>query len=148
MQYIDFNFWLVGDILLKADKMSMANSLEVRVPFLDKPLVDEVTSLPTKYKIMNNETKYAFREVCKKYLPLKWANKKKLGFPVPIRAWIKEEDIYNNLYELFKKENEFFDNDKIIRLLEEHKKGKRDNSRKIWTIYVFLIWYQEYFVKR
>ena len=148
MQYIDFNFWLVGDILLKADKMSMANSLEVRVPFLDKPLVDEVTSLPTKYKIMNNETKYAFREVCKKYLPLKWANKKKLGFPVPIREWIKEEDIYNNLYELFKKENEFFDNDKIIRLLEEHKKGKRDNSRKIWTIYVFLIWYQEYFVKR
>ena len=67
---------------------------------------------------------------------------------MPIREWIKEEDIYNNLYELFKKENEFFDNDKIIRLLEEHKNGKRDNSRKIWTIYVFLIWYQEYFVKR
>lgn len=148
MQYIDFNFWLIGDILLKADKMSMANSLEVRVPFLDKKLISNVISIPSEYKIVGNETKYAFRQVCKETLDSKWANKKKLGFPVPIREWIKDEDVYNNIYKLFSEANEFFNTNKIIKLLEEHKKGKRDNSRKIWTIYSFLIWYQEYFVKR
>ncbi len=148
MQYIDFNFWLIGDILLKADKMSMANSLEVRVPFLDKKLISNCISIPSEYKIVGNETKYAFRQVCKETLDSKWANKKKLGFPVPIREWIKDEDVYNNIYKLFSEANEFFNTKNIIKLLEEHKKGKRDNSRKIWTIYSFLIWYQEYFVKR
>ena len=148
MQYIDFNFWLIGDILLKADKMSMANSLEVRVPFLDRPLISSVINMPAKYKIVGNQTKYAFREVCKEALPEKWASKKKLGFPVPIREWIKEEDVYNDIYEKFMGSEEFFKPKKIIKLLEEHKNGKRDNSRKIWTIYSFLVWYQEYFVKR
>lgn len=148
MQYIDFNFWLIGDILLKADKMSMANSLEVRVPFLDRPLITNVIGLPSKYKIVGNETKYAFRQVCREELDDKWANKKKLGFPVPIREWMKEEDVYNNIYKLFSESSEFFKTDKILKLLVDHKNGKRDNSRKIWTIYSFLIWYQEYFVKR
>ncbi|MBQ2872590.1 MAG: asparagine synthase (glutamine-hydrolyzing) [Bacilli bacterium] len=148
MQYIDFNFWLIGDILLKADKMSMANSLEVRVPFLDRELISNVIGIPSEYKIVGNETKYAFRQVCKETLEDKVANKKKLGFPVPIREWIKEEDTYNEIYKLFSESSEFFKVDKILKLLEEHKKGKRDNSRKIWTIYTFLIWYQEYFVKR
>lgn len=148
MQYIDFNFWLIGDILLKADKMSMANSLEVRVPFLDRMLISNVISMPSQYKIVGNETKYAFRQVCKETLDPKWANKKKLGFPVPIREWIKEEDTYNNIYKLFESSDEFFNVNRIIKLLEDHKNGKRDNSRKIWTIYSFLIWYQEYFVKR
>jgi asparagine synthase (glutamine-hydrolysing) len=148
MQYIDFNFWLIGDILLKADKMSMANSLEVRVPFLDRMLISNVISMPSEYKIVGNETKYAFRQVCKETLDPKWANKKKLGFPVPIREWIKEEDTYNNIYKLFESSHEFFNVNRILKLLEEHKTGKRDNSRKIWTIYSFLIWYQEYFVKR
>ena len=148
MQYIDFNFWLIGDILLKADKMSMANSLEVRVPFLDRPLVSSVINMPAKYKIVGNQTKYAFREVCKEVLPEKWASKKKLGFPVPIREWIKEEDVYNDIYEKFMTSEEFFKPKKIIKLLEDHKNEKRDNSRKIWTIYLFLVWYQEYFVKR
>ena len=148
MQYIDFNFWLIGDILLKADKMSMANSLEVRVPFLDRPLVNEVINIPSKYKIAGNQTKYAFREVCKEELPEKWADKKKLGFPVPIREWIKEEDIYNNIRKIFEDGGEFFKTDRIIKLLDDHCKGKHDNSRKIWTIYSFLIWYQEYFINR
>lgn len=148
MQYIDFNFWLIGDILLKADKMSMANSLEVRVPFLDRKLISNVISIPSEYKIVGNETKYAFRQVCKETLDTKWANKKKLGFPVPIREWIKDDDVYNNIYKLFSEGGSFFNTSKIIKLLEDHKKGKRDNSRKIWTIYSFLIWYQEYFVKR
>ena len=139
MQYIDFNFWLIGDILLKADKMSMANSLEVRVPFLDRVLISNVIGMPSEYKIVGNETKYAFRQVCKETLDPKWANKKKLGFPVPIREWIKEEDTYNDIYKMFSEANEFFKVDKIIKLLEEHKNGKRDNSRRIWTIYTFLV---------
>ena len=148
MQYIDFNFWLIGDILLKADKMSMANSLEVRVPFLDKFLISNVISIPAEYKIVGNETKYAFRQVCKEVLPEKWANKKKLGFPVPLREWLKEEEIYNKVKETFEKSSEFFNIERIIKLLDDHKRGKRDNSRKIWTIYTFLIWYQEYFIER
>lgn len=148
MQYIDFNFWLIGDILLKADKMSMANSLEVRVPFLDRVLIENVINIPAEYKIVGNETKYAFRQVCKENLDPKWANKKKLGFPVPIREWIKEEDIYNEIRKLFLEGSEFFNTKRIIKLLDDHKKGKRDNSRKIWTLYTFLVWYQEFFVKR
>ena len=148
MQYIDFNFWLIGDILLKADKMSMANSLEVRVPFLDRVLIENVIHMPSEYKIHGNETKYAFREVCEEVLDPKWAKKKKLGFPVPIREWIKEDDIYNSIYKLFSEGGEFFNTKKIIKLLDDHRKGKRDNSRKIWTIYTFLVWYQEYFVNR
>ncbi len=148
MQYIDFNFWLIGDILLKADKMSMANSLEVRVPFLDRVLISNVISIPAEYKIHGVETKYAFREVCKETLDPKWAEKKKLGFPVPMREWIKEDETYNQIHDLFSKSGEFFKTDKIIKLLDDHRRGKRDNSRKIWTIYSFLVWYNEYFVKR
>lgn len=148
MQYIDFNFWLIGDILLKADKMSMANSLEVRVPFLDRILIDEARKIPTKYKIKDGKTKYIFREVAHDVLPEKWSNKKKLGFPVPIREWLKEEDTYNLIKDRFSRAEEFFKPDKIIKLLDEHKKGKKDNSRKIWTIYSFLVWYDEYFVLR
>ena len=148
MQYIDFNFWLIGDILLKADKMSMANSLEVRVPFLDRCLISNVINIPSKYKIVGNETKYAFRQVCKDALEDKWANKKKLGFPVPIREWIKEKDVYDMIYDAFDNSYGFFKTKEILKLLSDHKNGKRDNSRKIWTIYTFLIWYQEYFVKR
>ena len=148
MQYIDFNFWLIGDILLKADKMSMANSLEVRVPYLDRILIDYARELPTKYKIKNGQTKYAFRRVANEVLESKFADKKKLGFPVPIREWIKEDDIYSKIKETFSRSSEFFKVDKITKLLDEHKEGKKDNSRKIWTIYSFLVWYDEYFIER
>ena len=148
MQYIDFNLWLVGDILLKADKMSMANSLEVRVPYLDRILFDYAKNIPTKYKIHDNQTKYAFRQVAHEVLEDKFANKKKLGFPVPIREWIKDEKYYNQIKKMFEKSDKFFNTKEIIKLLEEHKEGKKDNSRKIWTIYSFLTWYEEYFVLR
>lgn len=148
MQYIDFNFWLIGDILLKADKMSMANSLEVRVPYLDRVLIDSVRKMPTKYKICDGKTKYAFRKVASDVLPDKWASKKKLGFPVPIREWLKEDDTYNLVRERFERAGEFFDVQRIVHLLDEHREGKKDNSRKIWTIYSFLVWYDEYFVVR
>ena len=148
MQYIDFNFWLIGDILLKADKMSMANSLEVRVPYLDRILIDYARELPTKYKIKDGQTKYAFRKVANEVLESKFADKKKLGFPVPIREWIKEDDIYNKIKDTFSRSSEFFKVDEITKLLDEHKEGKKDNSRKIWTIYSFLVWYDEYFIAR
>ncbi len=148
MQYIDFNFWLIGDILLKADKMSMANSLEVRVPYLDRILIDYAKGLPTKYKIKDGQTKYAFRKVANEVLESKFADKKKLGFPVPIREWIKEEDIYNKIKDTFSRSSSFFKVDEINKLLDEHKEGKKDNSRKIWTIYSFLVWYDKYFIAR
>ena len=146
MQYIDFNFWLIYDILLKADKMSMANSLEVRVPYLDREVIEYASKLPSKYKIVGNETKYAFRKVAKEELADKVADKKKLGFPVPIREWLKEDDVYQE--NMFLESGYFFKPKKIIKLLDDHRAGKRDNSRKIWTIYTFLVWYQEYFIKR
>lgn len=145
MQYIDFNFWLIGDILLKADKMSMANSLEVRVPFLDRPLIDYALGLPTEYKTDKYTTKKIFRDIASEVLEDKVSSKKKLGFPVPIREWMKEEDTYKNIKALFEKDNKFFKTKKIVKLLEEHKKGKKDNSRKIWTVYVFLLWYEIFF---
>lgn len=148
MQYIDFNFWLIYDILLKADKMSMANSLEVRVPYLDREVIEYASKLPSKYKIVGNETKYAFRKVAKEELADKVADKKKLGFPVPIREWLKEDDVYQEVKNMFLESEYFFKPKKIIKLLDDHKAGKRDNSRKIWTIYTFLVWYQEYFIKR
>lgn len=148
MQYIDFNFWLIYDILLKADKMSMANSLEVRVPYLDREVIEHASKLPSKYKIVGNETKYAFRKVAKEELADKVADKKKLGFPVPIREWLKEDDVYQEVKNMFLESGYFFKPKKIIKLLDDHKAEKRDNSRKIWTIYTFLVWYQEYFIKR
>lgn len=148
MQYIDFNFWLIYDILLKADKMSMANSLEVRVPYLDREVIEYASKLPSKYKIVGNETKYAFRKVAKEELADKVADKKKLGFPVPIREWLKEDDVYQEVKNMFLESGYFFKPKKIIKLLDDHRAGKRDNSRKIWTIYTFLVWYQEYFIKR
>ncbi|MDD4844714.1 MAG: asparagine synthase (glutamine-hydrolyzing) [Anaerotignum sp.] len=147
MQYIDIHFWLIGDILLKADKMSMAHSLEVRVPFLDRMVFDVARTLPTKYKVNKENTKYAMRQAAHRYLPDMVAEKKKLGFPVPIRIWLKEDKYYNVVKEAFtsKAAEEFFKTGEIVKYLEEHRSGKADNSRKIWTIFMFLVWHKQYF---
>ena len=147
MQYIDINFWLIGDILLKADKMSMAHSLEVRVPFLDKEVFEVARHIPTKYKVNQHNTKYAMRLAANRYLPDMVAEKKKLGFPVPIRIWIKDEKYYNRIKAAFTSDaaKEFFNTDILVQYLDEHKEGKADNSRKIWTVYMFLVWYNDFF---
>lgn len=147
MQYIDVNFWLIGDILLKADKMSMANSLEVRVPFLDRKVFELARTIPTKYKVTDSNTKVAMREAAHRYLPDMVAEKKKLGFPVPIRIWLKEEKYYNIVKAAFTSEAaaKFFKTEEIVKFLDDHRAGKVDNSRKIWTIYMFLIWYHDFF---
>lgn len=147
MQYIDINFWLIGDILLKADKMSMAHSLEVRVPFLDRRVFEVARHIPTKYKVNKKNTKYAMRLAANRYLPDMVAEKKKLGFPVPIRIWIKDEKYYNKIKAAFTSEasEKYFNTDELVKLLNDHKNGLADNSRKIWTIYMFLVWYNDYF---
>ena len=147
MQYIDINFWLIGDILLKADKMSMAHSLEVRVPFLDRKVFDVARTIPTKYKVNKQNTKYAMRMAAHKYLPDMVAEKKKLGFPVPIRIWLKDEKYYNIIKKAFNSEaaNKYFNTSELMKYLDDHKAGKADNSRKIWTVYMFLVWYEGFF---
>jgi len=147
MQFIDMNFWLIGDILLKADKMSMANSLEVRVPFLDKEVFKVASNIRPDFRVNRVSTKYAFRLAAKDRLPEAVANKKKLGFPVPIRIWLKEDKYYNIVKEAFLSgaAKKYFNSDKILELLDKHKAGKGDFSRKIWTIYMFLVWYKQYF---
>lgn len=147
MQYIDINFWLQGDILLKADKMSMAHSLESRVPFLDINVFNYTKKMPIDYRCNKKATKYAFRIAAKRHIPEATANKKKLGFPVPIRVWLREDKYFNKVKETFESSaaKTFFDTERIVGLLNDHKEGKVDNSRKIWTIYVFLVWYKVYF---
>ena len=158
MQYLDLHMWMAGDILLKADKMSMANSLELRVPFLDKKVMELAEQIPTKYRVTHDKgtdetkyiTKYAMRLAAKKDTPsetAKTAAKKKLGFPVPIRVWLKEDKYYNIVRSTFESESavQFFNTEPLIRLLDDHRSGKADNSRKIWTVFIFLIWYRVYF---
>ena len=148
MQYIDINFWMIGDILLKADRMSMANSLELRVPFLDKEVWNLARTIPAKYKVTKDgQTKVAMRKAALKNMPEKVASRKKLGFPVPTREWLKQEKYYNIVKKEFESETakKYFVTEEIVKLLDEHIKLKKDNSRKIWTIYVFLIWYKQFF---
>lgn len=158
MQYLDLHLWMAGDILLKADKMSMANSLELRVPFLDKEVMRLAEQIPTKFRVTHDKgtdetkyiTKYAMRLAARKDTPketAKTAAKKKLGFPVPIRVWLKEDKYYTIVRDAFESESaaKYFNTEPLIRLLDDHRNGKADNSRKIWTVFSFLIWYKVYF---
>ncbi len=147
-QYLDLNLWLPGDILLKADKMSMASSLELRVPFLDKKVMEQAQALPHEYKINGKNTKYIFRKAANRTLPDEWADRKKLGFPVPIRHWMQEDKYYNLIKEEFTsaEAKEFFDTDYLVSILDAHKSGAANNGRRIWTVYVFLTWYRRFFV--
>ena len=149
MQYLDINMWLMGDILLKADKTSMANSLELRVPFLDKKVMELAETIPLNCRVNTKTTKLALRKAAEKTLPKLTAEKDKLGFPVPIRVWLKEDKYYNTVKEEFMGEiaEKFFDTEKLTALLDSHRAGKADNSRKIWTVYTFIIWYKQYFAQ-
>ena len=145
--YLDMKMWIVEDILLKADKMTMANSIELRVPLLDKKMWELARTIPVKHKVHNEITKYAFRRAAKNKLPEDWAKRRKLGFVVPFVLWIKEEKYYKIVKEIFNKDfvSEFFDKDKINKLLDDHFNGITNNGRKVYTIYTFLKWYEIYF---
>ena len=148
MQAIDINYWLIKDILQKADKMTMANSLEGRVPFIDKEVFKVASSLPIDYKVTKENTKVALRDAAKQVIPNESYKKKKLGFPVPIRNWMREEDVYEEIKNTFQTDYaaKYFNQEYIINLLDEHKNEQKDNYRKVWTIYVFLKWYEVFFV--
>ena len=147
MQYIDLHLWMTGDILLKADKMSMAHSLELRVPFLDRKVMELAEQIPVKDRVTETETKYAMRLAALQACPPQTAKKKKLGFPVPIRVWLKEDKYYNIVKDKFTSPQsaQFFNTDKLVQLLDDHREGKYDYSRKIWTVFSFLVWYDVYF---
>ena len=147
MQYLDINMWLMGDILLKADKTSMANSLELRVPFLDKKIMELSETIPLNCRVNTVTTKLALRKAAEKTLPRRTATKDKLGFPVPIRVWLKQDEYYNTVKEAFTSEaaEKYFNTEKLVALLDLHRSGKEDVSRKIWTVYTFLVWYNQFF---
>jgi len=147
MQYLDMHLWLAGDILLKADKMSMAHCLEVRVPFLDREVFRVASRLPIRHRVSKKGTKLAFRKAAFSHLPEETANRRKLGFPVPIRIWLREEKYYNIVKAHFTGSvaGKYFHANALVELLDEHYHGKQDNSRKIWTVFMFLLWHSEFF---
>lgn len=147
MQLLDINRWMVGDILLKADRMSMAHSLELRVPFLDKEVFAVASRIPVRHRIANGTTKYAMRRAAARHLPPEDSARPKLGFPVPVRVWLREDKHYETVKAAFTSPaaEQFFRTQELVRLLDRHKAGKTDNSRRIWTVYMFLVWYGVYF---
>ena len=149
MQAIDINFWLIKDILQKADRMTMAHSLEGRVPFVDKEVFKYASSLPIEYKVTKENTKVALRDAAKRVIPNEAYKKKKLGFPVPLRAWMKESMFSEEIKRVFSLDiaKELFNTKHLFKLLDEHIKGKKDNYKKVWTVYCFLRWYEVFFIK-
>lgn len=148
MQYIDLHHFMLNDILQKADKISMAHSLELRVPFLDKKVAELANSIPSKYLLNNKDTKYIFRKAANRHLPADWAKRPKLGFPVPVKTWLHEDKYYQEVKALFSQPwvKDIFDQDKILQLLADNYHDKIDARRQVWNIYTFLTWYQLYFV--
>lgn len=142
MQYVDLFTWLRGDILVKADKMTMANSLELRVPFLDTTVFDIARTVPVEEKITKDTTKYALRRAMELIVPPHVLNRPKLGFPVPIRHWLKDE-MYDWARQIVldSQADALLDKDAVLRLLEAHRAGPHDYSRKIWTLLVVLLWH-------
>ena len=151
LQYVDMHTWMIYDILLKADRMSMANSLELRVPFLDKKMLELSTRIPTRFRAdcATETTKKALRSAAIKQLPERTYNKKKLGFPVPLSDWLREDKYYNKVKAAFQSDiaEKFFVTKELMKLLDDHKAGKARNMQKIWSFYTFIVWYDQFFVK-
>ncbi|SFK59806.1 asparagine synthase (glutamine-hydrolysing) [Halobacillus dabanensis] len=149
MQYTDIHHWLPGDILQKADKMSSAHSLELRVPFLDKKVMEVAQTLAPSLRTNGKDTKYALRQAAKSVMPDEWANRPKVGSPVPIRHWLRQKQYYDLVKRTLTSDmaSEFFHTDELVRYLNEHYENKANHHRYIWTVYVFLQWYKVYFVQ-
>ena len=147
-QFLDMNMWLPSDILLKADKMSMAHSLELRVPFLDKKVMEFAQHIPVKYRVNENGNKQVLRHAANRILPDEWATRPKVGFPVPLKFWLREQKYYDYVKEYFTAPwaAEFFETDKIMQLLDDHFEGRASNQTKIYAVLTFLIWYKRYFI--
>ncbi|MBE6015295.1 MAG: asparagine synthase (glutamine-hydrolyzing) [Lachnospiraceae bacterium] len=150
MSDVDIRIWLEGDIYLNVDKMSRACGLEVRMPLTDTRIFDIASRMPSRFKVTKEQNKVAFRTAAAKVLPEEVAFRKKLGFIVPIRIWMADERYNADVRAKFEsKEAElFFKKEEIQKIFDEYVGGNSDNWRKVWTIYTFLVWYEEYFIKR
>lgn len=150
MSNVDIQIWLEGDIYLNVDKMSTAAGLEIRMPLTDRRIFDIASRMPSRYKVNEEQNKVAFRTAAAKVLPEEIAFRKKLGFIVPIRIWMADDRYNQDVRAKFKSDMaaKFFNLDEINAILEDYIGGNSDNWRKVWTIYTFLVWYEEYFVKR
>lgn len=151
MKYLDIHLWLPEDLLLKADKMTMAHAIELRVPFLDTEVMKVAETIPIEYENKDETTKYVFRKAANKVLPDEWATRPKWGFPVPFQYWIREEKYYKIVRKSFEEKwvNEFFIQDNILKMLDDYyyNKNSKPTARKIYVIYSFILWYKEYFIK-
>ena len=143
MQHIDLFTWLRGDILVKADKMTMANSLELRVPFLDPEVFAVASRLPFDQKITRTTTKYALRRALEPIVPAHVLNRAKLGFPVPIRHWLRAGELMDWAYESIDASQAGYLVDLVAvrRMLDEHRMGPVDHSRRLWTVLILLLWH-------
>ncbi|WP_339212863.1 asparagine synthase (glutamine-hydrolyzing) [Ornithinibacillus sp. FSL M8-0202] len=143
MQYVDMHTWLPGDILRKADRMTKAHSIELRTPFLDKEVFDVASKIPVAYKITNKQTKAILRKAAIGFIPEHVTNRKKLGFPVPLKSWLRNE-LYDWATEIIQESNtdHILDKTYCMKLLKSHYKGYNNNARKLWTILVFMMWHQ------
>ncbi len=150
MSDVDIRIWLEGDIYLNVDKMSTAAGLEVRMPLTDRRIFDIASRMPSEYKVNGEQNKVAFRTAAARVLPEEIAFRKKLGFIVPIRIWLADERYNQDVQEKFRSEAaaKFFHPDEIQAIFDEYTGGNSDCWRKVWTIYTFLVWYEEYFIKR
>ena len=150
MSDVDIQIWLEGDIYLNVDKMSTAAGLEIRMPLTDRRIFDIASRMASRFKVNEEQNKVAFRTAAAKVLPEEIAFRKKLGFIVPIRIWMADERYNQDVQRLFHSDiaEKFFDVDAINAIFDEYVGGNSDNWRKVWTIYTFLVWYEEYFVKR
>ena len=147
LQYVDMQTWMAFDILLKADRMSMAHSLELRVPFLDKRVLELALKIPSRYRAANDESKIALRHAAARHLPERVYGKEKLGFPSPLAAWLREDEYYERVKAAFTSETarEFFVPEALVKLLDEHRSGQVSHMQKIWSFYTFIVWYEEFF---
>ena len=151
MQYLDLHLWQPLDILRKADRMTMANALELRVPYLDREVWAVARAIPSSQKMRGKTmTKWPLRLAAVPILPDDWIHRDKKGFPVPFIAWLREEKYYNWAKDLITRDYaaEFFDRQYLLDLLEQHYTGRARTHRKLYTVLSFLIWYQVYFPEK
>lgn len=143
MQHLDLFTWMRGDILVKADKINMANSLELRVPFLDKEVFRVAESIPHDLKIAHGTTKYALRKAMEQIVPPHVLHRKKLGFPVPMRHWLAGDELYGWAQDTITESQteDIFDKAAVLEMLKEHRDGVSDHSRRLWTVLAFMVWH-------
>ncbi|SQG65039.1 LtsA protein [Corynebacterium renale] len=143
MQHLDLFTWMRGDILVKADKINMANSLELRVPFLDKEVFKVAETIPYDLKISHGTTKYALRKALEQIVPAHVLHRKKLGFPVPMRHWLAGDELYGWAQDQItaSQTDDIFNKKAVLEMLKEHRDGVSDHSRRLWTVIAFMIWH-------